>query len=748
MMLSIAMIVKNEEKNIERCLKAIQKLEDKLKYEIVIVDTGSDDDTLNIARRYTQNVYEHEWNNNFADMRNKSINYCKGEWILVLDADEVLENPESLVEFFKKEINKKCNSAAIKFKNIFSENENKYVMCSMVRLFKKCKELQYKGNIHEQPQIIAPTVITDISVLHYGYSRVDYSLMKYKYERNKKLLLDELKTNQTTSEKVYTYFQLAQTYGMANKIFEATESIYKAFEIVQRSNDNKKYLYVYHFLGMNLLSKGNFKKAVEIAEEAIKYSEIHLDFYYILSKGYCALNKYEEANKYYEKYFELHKKLEEGYFVEDLSVNNGSFCNKQEVLKDKIICDFNNENIDNIEDDFNQLDNDNDKKQLQEIYLYTLIKKNKIEDIQEYFDKHEMLDGIIQAFINAMERIDTEFDNLELIENKKIFLGIDNRLDLYMNCKYYKNFDELKVNEIDFNNFYRWKAEILKYSYLKSKDIIKNIIETNKEDMLLYIKYLSEDYICLQNLKEFSETNFFTCKLNELVFISIIEETLLLSKSIDDDKYSELVKRAYINKKSLMNKVYSKEIISSKYNENIFNNYENIWFELDRLIKKFSKDRLAYIKGLRKLLNRAPEYNKLFKFYLNQVGNDITEEMIKEKTNLLNNVKKLLENNEVDKSLEILVELNNIFRFDEEVLNLIGIALYIKGDYKDSINNLALANTICENSFDTVYNLACALEADVRILEAKEYYLKAYDLTDNKEYRSFITEILKNIRQR
>lgn len=748
MMLSIAMIVKNEERNIERCLNAIKRLDDKLKYEIVIVDTGSEDSTLDIARQYTQNIYEHEWNDNFADMRNKSINYCKGEWILVLDADEVLENPESLVEFFKKEINKKYNSATIKFKNIFTENENKYVMCSMVRLFKRCKELKYSGNIHEQPQIIAPTLTTDISVLHYGYSRTDYTLMKYKYERNKKLLLDELKTNQTKSQKVYTYFQLAQTYGMANKIFEATESIYKAFEIVQKSNEKKKYLYVYHFLGMNLLSKGNFKKAIEIAEEAIKYSKIHLDFYYILGKAYGALNKYEQANKYYDKYFELHKKLEDGYIVEDLSVNNGSFCNKQDVLKDKIICNFNNKNINTIEDTFNQLDNDNDKKQLQEIYLYALIKNNKIKEIREYFNEHEILDDIIQSFINAIDRIDTEFDNIELIGNKDIFMGIDNRLDLYIKCKYYKKFDELKVNEIDFNNFYRWKAEVLKYSYLKNKDIIENIMKTNREDMIFYIKYLTEDYICLQNLKEFSESNFFSCKLNKLVFICAIEEVLLLSKSIDIDQYSELVKRAYINKKSLINKIYSKEIINSKYTENILTNYENIWFELDRLIKKFSENRLEYIKGLRRLLNKAPEYNKLFKFYLNQTGNDITEEMIEEKTNLLNNVKQLLENNEVHKSLDILVELNNIFKFDEEVLNLLGIALYIKGDYKESLNNLALANMICENNFDTVYNLACVLKVYGKRLEAREYYLKAYDLTDNNEYRSSITEILKNIKER
>ena len=76
MLLSVAMIVKNEEKNLDRCLKALNKLEGKIEYEIVVVDTGSEDDTINIAKKYTENVYMHKWNNNFADMRNISIDYC------------------------------------------------------------------------------------------------------------------------------------------------------------------------------------------------------------------------------------------------------------------------------------------------------------------------------------------------------------------------------------------------------------------------------------------------------------------------------------------------------------------------------------------------------------------------------------------------------------------------------------------------------------------------------------------------
>ena len=73
MKLSIAMMVKNEERIIERTLKAIRQLDGKITYEIIIVDTGSTDSTLDIAKKYTHRVYQHEWTGNFGEMRNKTI---------------------------------------------------------------------------------------------------------------------------------------------------------------------------------------------------------------------------------------------------------------------------------------------------------------------------------------------------------------------------------------------------------------------------------------------------------------------------------------------------------------------------------------------------------------------------------------------------------------------------------------------------------------------------------------------------
>lgn len=88
MMISASMIVRNEEECITRCLKSIAGLD-----EIVILDTGSTDMTPEICLAYTNKVFagEYAWNDNFAEARNESLKRCSGDWIFVIDADEILE---------------------------------------------------------------------------------------------------------------------------------------------------------------------------------------------------------------------------------------------------------------------------------------------------------------------------------------------------------------------------------------------------------------------------------------------------------------------------------------------------------------------------------------------------------------------------------------------------------------------------------------------------------------------------------
>ena len=86
--ISVCMIAKNEDMHIEECLKRLRPC----KFEIIVVDTGSVDRTMETAHRYTDKVYRFDWCDDFSAARNFSISQATNDWILTIDCDEYLEN--------------------------------------------------------------------------------------------------------------------------------------------------------------------------------------------------------------------------------------------------------------------------------------------------------------------------------------------------------------------------------------------------------------------------------------------------------------------------------------------------------------------------------------------------------------------------------------------------------------------------------------------------------------------------------
>jgi len=145
LLITLCMIVKNEEANLDGCLQAIACYMD----EIIIVDTGSSDRTKEIALQYTPNVFDYEWNNNFAEARNFSISKASNEFILVIDSDEMVVNIN--IDEIKRlmEHNKKRIGRLLRL-NEYTRDEAHFQYKERVnRLFsKKC--YRYQGIIHEQ----------------------------------------------------------------------------------------------------------------------------------------------------------------------------------------------------------------------------------------------------------------------------------------------------------------------------------------------------------------------------------------------------------------------------------------------------------------------------------------------------------------------------------------------------------------------------------------------------------------------
>lgn len=160
MKISASLIVKNEQDHLKSCLNSIQGID-----EIVIVDTGSSDSTINIAKGYTDSVYsgeEYLWRDDFAYSRNQSLDLCTGDWILIIDADEVLEGGG--IEKLRSIISR-TDKTGLYFKTISSSNHSQ--THQSIRAFKK-GSARWVGKAHNY--LAGPTTENvDVSI-YYGYS--------------------------------------------------------------------------------------------------------------------------------------------------------------------------------------------------------------------------------------------------------------------------------------------------------------------------------------------------------------------------------------------------------------------------------------------------------------------------------------------------------------------------------------------------------------------------------------------------
>lgn len=196
--ITLSMIVKNEEKDLPSCLESVEGIVG----EIVIVDTGSTDSTIEIARKYGAKVYHTEWHEDFARARNVALRHSTGNWVLYLDADERLDN------FTRNILRNSVEYAEESYGGleciIFSKHLNDRNIPEMYtgvypRLFRNlgypvCK---FFGRVHEQ---IAPSLTekgyklasSEIRIIHTGYD-ISRDEMDKKVRRNLQRLMDHAK---------------------------------------------------------------------------------------------------------------------------------------------------------------------------------------------------------------------------------------------------------------------------------------------------------------------------------------------------------------------------------------------------------------------------------------------------------------------------------------------------------------------------------------------------------------------------
>jgi tetratricopeptide (TPR) repeat protein len=240
--LSLCMIVKDEEEMLPRCLEAVKPAVD----EMIVVDTGSSDRTVEIAESFGARVIHHEWTGSFSDARNVSLEAASGDWILYLDADEVLvaEDADRLRTLTG---NVWREAFCLIETNYTGDMEDGTALThNALRMFRNRPEYRFEGRLHEQIAYALPGYLperieyTQLRIEHYGYLGVVRDA-KEKSRRNLELLEQQVADG---VESAFQSFNLGSEYLALGEIDTAIGHFEKAWQMLATDPGRTAYPYV------------------------------------------------------------------------------------------------------------------------------------------------------------------------------------------------------------------------------------------------------------------------------------------------------------------------------------------------------------------------------------------------------------------------------------------------------------------------------------------------------------------------
>lgn len=268
------MIVKDEGKFIGKALKGVKGFVD----EIIVVDTGSKDKTSEIAKKSGAKVFKFKWNNDFSKARNFSLKKSTKDWILILDADEIISeydlkrirkitelNEVDAVSMIQKNYSNDRKSLGwipVKEKNIYTKDFTGFFPSEIIRLFRNKGKIKYRGGVHET---------------------VDESLMKIKAKIARSNIAihhyQELKGKNTFREKQIEYLEILK-------------------KDIKRNPKNAR---TYHDMGIiHYKFKKDYKNAIKYLSKAVKLNPNNVNALIDLGSAYIEVKDYDNALKYYE----------------------------------------------------------------------------------------------------------------------------------------------------------------------------------------------------------------------------------------------------------------------------------------------------------------------------------------------------------------------------------------------------------------------------------------------------------------
>jgi len=286
---SAVLIVKNEDERVANAINSITAYCS----QIVVVDTGSTDNTVSICSRLGCEVYYFKWNDDFSAARNFGLAHCRYHWIISIDADEILE--EFDVSQYGDILNNQLYGGInLEIVNILKDDSTSKTH-RYTRLFRNHQQIRYEGKIHEQirnsiENLDLKIYQSNIRITHYGYQTPNPE----KLERNKQLLSKELED--TPSEK-WMQYHLAETEFSLNNFPRAEElynEVINSAQLSPKQNDMVKIRLAQIYLKSNSIDK--IFDMLDFASEDIEIEGLRK---FVLAAAYLDKKDYSNAYQLY-----------------------------------------------------------------------------------------------------------------------------------------------------------------------------------------------------------------------------------------------------------------------------------------------------------------------------------------------------------------------------------------------------------------------------------------------------------------
>ena len=323
---SISLLVSNHKDTIRKCMESIVPLLNTISSELIVVDTGSTDGSIDIVREYTNNIISFVWCNDFSAARNAGLQRAKGEWFLYLDDDEWFEDISEIITFFQSGEYKEYDAAWYIQRNYNDWEGMDYTDAYVSRMCKRVPNLHFEKRVHEVFSYDASAIKQFSSyVHHYGYVFDTLEEKRKKSERNIPLVEAELQEN---PKDIRMAVQLLQEYMFIEKLEEAE----KLREKILRENPNSIMDIYMQYCIVCQVRIESIRKDWEKIEEKVKEVESKYPLNY-LAKLVCMVERIIAAKNRSD--FSMVLRILPDYFKLQSDIQN-----MENAIKNQKVSDF------------------------------------------------------------------------------------------------------------------------------------------------------------------------------------------------------------------------------------------------------------------------------------------------------------------------------------------------------------------------------------------------------------------------